>query len=230
MTEIDRGLRTGTKFAIAGMLLVGAMCLAAFPCGATVINGDFSAGLTGWTSVGDVQGVTDAVLGDTNADYSLLFQGVALTPGSYCLDFDFLNGLSSDVPVGTFAFPDTFFASLYFINDLPSFDLNGSVFDGVDALMDLDASGPSNVNGTLSASSLGSEWTHFSYHFTNNYAYVIPTFELFNFNGISSDSQVRLDNVAISECAVVPEPATMTLSAMGLLGLAASRFRKAKSL
>ena len=205
------------------------MALVALPCAALpVVNGTFDSGLAGWTTVGDVQAVTDASLGDNGVDYSLLYQGVALAPGTFRLEFDFMNLLSADVSED-FAFPDVFFASLYFTNDLGTFDLANAVFDDVAPLMDLDASGPSNVAGTVGASALGPDWAHFTFDFSNSYAYVVPVFELLNFNFLA-DSEVRLDNVAISQVAtVVPEPASLSLLVMGLAACAAVRRRYGKS-
>lgn len=206
-------------------------CFSAVPGYATVINGDFSTGLSDWTASGDVSATTEATLGDNGEIYSYLLQPVALANGQYRIEFDFLNLLSSDLTGDVNAFPDTFFASLFFTNDLPSFDLVGAVFDDVTPLMDLDASGALNVAGVLSPSVAGPNWTHFSFDFTNNYSYVIPVFELLDFNFVSADSVVSLDNVSITQpTGVVPEPATLTLMAMGLAGCIATRKRHAKSL
>ncbi len=208
-------------------------CLSALPSSASVINGDFSSGLGSWTTSGDVTAVTEATLGDNAEIYSYLYQAVALAPGQYRIEFDFLNLLSSDVASDPNAFPDTFFASLYFTNDLPSFDLTGAVFDDVAPLFDLESSGPLNVAGVLSPSAVGPDWTHFSFDFTNSFSYVIPVFEMLDFNVVSGDSTVGLDNVSITlDPAVVPipEPATLTLLGMGLAGWLAKRKRNAKSI
>lgn len=197
---------------------LAAVCLFAIPSGASIVNGTFDTGLTGWTSEGDVLAASDASLGDDGALYSLLYQGVALAPGSYRFEFDFLNALSGDL-IDDLSFPDTFFASLYFTNDLGTFDLANAVFDDVQSVMDLDASGPYNVAGTIGGSVLGPQWTHVTYDFTNAYAYVVPVFELLDLNGIGADSNVRVDNVSITaQSAIVPEPATFTLLALGLAG------------
>ena len=53
-------------------------------------------------------------------------------------------------------------------------------------------------------------------NFYNAYNYVIPTFELYDFNFADGDSKVFIDNVQINP---VPEPATFLLLASGLAGL-----------
>lgn len=206
------------------------LLFAAAPCQAMVVNGTFDSGLSGWTSEGDVTAAGDATVGDSGALYSLLFQPVALAPGQYTIEFDFFGLLSGDLSADPFAFPDTFFASLYFVNDAGTLDIANGIFDDVTPLLDLDELGPFNVAGTLDTSPLGPDWTHFSYTFTNNYAYVIPAFELLDFNFIAGDSQVRLDNVSLSTVTgVIPEPATLSLLFMGLLGCAARRARNTRN-
>lgn len=181
---------------------------------AALINSDFSSGLTGWTSQGDV--TTDnqeAVLGDDGVNDSLLYQPVALSSGQYRVEFDFLNGLSSVPP--TFGFLDSFFASLYFVNDLSQLDILGGSFDAITPLFDLDANGVSNLTGSVGLSSKGGNWRHFGLTFQNNFNYVIPAFELLEQNQINADSTVRIDNVSIAVSAV-PEPSTFFLLGSGV--------------
>lgn len=205
-------------------------CVSAAPSHASVINGNFDFGLSDWTASGDVSAAAEATLADNGQIYSYLLQPVALASGQYRIEFDFENLLSSDVLSDPNAFPDSFFASLFFVNDLSSFDLAGAVFDDVTPLLDADASGAFNVAGVLSPSAAGPNWTHFSFDFTNNYNYVIPVFELLDFNFVSADSAVNLDNVSITQpIGVVPEPATFITVAMGLAGCIATRKRNAKS-
>jgi len=96
---------------------------------ATLTNNDFSNGLNGWSVNGDgdsdviVNSLDEAVLGDNNAITSELYQGALLVKGNtYVLDFYFSNKLSSFVPSDPSAFFDTYFASLYFIDDINLFN------------------------------------------------------------------------------------------------------------
>lgn len=138
--------------------------------------------------------------------------------GQYTLEFDFLNRLSGNVP--NLTFPDAFFASLYFANDLNQFDLTNGVFDDAQALFDLDYSGVANNQGLLSTSGKGGDWQHFSMVFTNLYNFVIPVFELFGLNGMDGDSLVSIDNVTLNASTppshAVPEPTSLLLWLVGI--------------
>ncbi len=178
-------------------------------------NGDFANGLTGWSTLGDVTADNqEAVLGDNGATDSLLYQAVALAPGQYSLQFDFLNDLSPVLP--NLGFLDTFFASLYFINDVSQLDILGGGFDAFTPLFDLDANGVFNLTGSVGASSKGGNWQHYALTFPNSFNYVVPPFELLEQNFINADSTVRIDNVSI-ELSAVPEPGTLLLVSSGLL-------------
>ena len=184
---------------------------------ATPVNGDFSSGLTAWTAQGDVAVESEAaVLGDDAEWYSLMYQGVALAPGAYELEFDFLNLLSAEVP--NFALgPDYFVAGLYFTNDLASFDLMTGAYDAAMMLMDMDYSGVLNSNGAVSPVAGVTDWSRYSIVFDTTYAYVVPVFEFYDFNFVDNDSAISLDNVAIRPVeAVIPEPATVLILACGL--------------
>jgi hypothetical protein len=198
--------------------------LIAVPSSASIVNGNFDSGLAGWSTLGEVAVSGDADVSDSNADYSALYQAVALGAGLYRLEFDLETVLSGDLSADPFAFPDGFFASLYLTNDLGAFDLPGGVFDDVLPLLDADDQGLFNVAGTLSASPLGAGWTHFAYQFSNSYAYAIPAFELIDLNFVAGDSHAGIDNVTLTPVTgVVPEPATLSLLALGLAGFAVRR-------
>lgn len=180
---------------------------------------DFSAGLGAWTATGAVATVNEEVrLADDEAT-AFLYQGIATPPGSTSIEFDFNNNLSPDFNQGTFL--DSFFASLFFVDDLNQFDLLGSVFDDSLALLDLDAQGAFNVNGDITPSDKGPDWLHFSATFVNNYAYVIPVFEVNDLNLVAGDSEVLIDNVVIA----VPEARGVALLLVGM-SLALGRRRR----
>jgi hypothetical protein len=189
-----------------------------------VQNGDFSDGLNGWTSQGDVQVVDHAArLGDNLSTHSLLYQGVALPPGTYTLTFDFKNSLSSiSSSEPLFVFYDVFFATLFFVNDLSKFDPQNGQFDDAIDLFDLEYSGPFDVTGRITASPRGPNWSRFALTFHNKFNYAIPYFELYDQNFINNDSQVFVDDVSIIAGAAVPAMSlwSMIIFSIGLLGIA----------
>lgn len=205
------------------IILVSLLNLFTVDVYAVPLNGDFSSGLSSWSTVGAVTVDNgEAILGDGDngcAFCSRLYQGALLGPGDYLLEFDFQNGLSESVPQGSFF--DTFFASVYFTNNLATFDVDGGVFDSALALLDFDALGTTLQSGSTSSSSIAG-WVHYQVAFSNSFSYLIPFFELIDLNGIAGDSTARLDNVSIT---AVPEPLTSTLVVSGILGLG---FRRQK--
>jgi hypothetical protein len=144
----------------------------------------------------------------------------------YRISFDFKNELSPvpyDVDSGQFAFLDSFYATLYFVNSCSKFNLETCSFDYVLPLFDLDYNGPFNNHGNISQSIRGGDWLHFDMVFANHFHKVIPTFELFDLNYINDDSEVLIADVSISQ---VPIPGTILLLGAGLLGLIGTRFRQ----
>jgi len=196
------------------MVLIAISFAFAAICHATPIaNGDFAAGLDGWQSEGDVNVESEAaVLGDDGDFYSLLYQPVALDAGAYTFEFDFMNSLSQTVDPGTF--PDTAFVTLYFVDDVSQLDVAGGLYDDYLAILDLDYMGPFNVNGSIESSVVGPEWSHLTVNFENSYNYVVPAFELLDSNFVNNDSNLLVDNVAVS---IIPEPGTLVILASGLL-------------
>ena len=182
---------------------------------------DFSAGLVNWTNSGDVSvSSEEMVLGDSTTNRTITYRPFALAPETYTIEFDFNNQLSDTFDTGTF--PDVFFASMYFTDDLGAFSIVSNMFAASLALMDLDYIGPYNVLGTIGASIKGPQWSHYTGTFTTSNTYSILAFELDSLNETSGDSAVRIDNISIT---VVPEPASILLVALGLAFLLSTRRR-----
>ncbi|MEN6626146.1 MAG: PEP-CTERM sorting domain-containing protein [Candidatus Sumerlaeia bacterium] len=198
------------KFTVALALL---LCAPISHAG--LINGDFSAGSTGWTSSGVViYGSSLAILSDFTGN-SGIYQGVQVTPGAgYLYQFDWAAYLGGAMP-GTMDAVDTFTPSLYFVNDLSQFSLDplNPVYDAVIHFGTI--GGPLADGGT------------FTFYFTTPYQYVIPVFELYGTN-LFPDSMVMIDNVRLTDpqSPVVPEPATLMLVGGGLAGLGLRLRRK----
>lgn len=207
--------RVTVCFGLVGAIFSALLLLPMAVDGAAIVtNGAFADGLDGWEIRGAIAGSSGiAVVTDENANVSLLFQPVEATPGIFEVRFDFRNALSSDVPTGRLA--DTFFATLYFTNDVTTLDIQAGVFDRAIPLFDLDSRGPFNVNGTIGASSKGAGWSLFTRSFENTHAFIVPAFELRDFNFINDDSAVAVDNVVM-----VPEPGSWLLTSGTLAGLA----------
>ncbi|MFH0730123.1 MAG: PEP-CTERM sorting domain-containing protein [Pseudomonadota bacterium] len=218
---------------------------------AGVINGDFSDGLTGWitggittsdttpdvvATWGDVEVTTDEEVflrdGTTSGNgvpyYSYLYQGVILSSGWYTLEFDFKQPTFSDPK--DFTFPDSFYASVFFAGELSSFDLFNMqygddilpliAFENGEVIFDND--GKTNTDPNLK----GTGWIHYGITFQNNYAFVIPTFEISDYDNDPGSSVVFLDNISITEAtAPIPEPGTFLLLCAGLVFLTVMRGR-----
>jgi len=165
--------------------------------------------------------------GDNGAVWSYLYSFNPLSPGMYNIDFYFKNDLSdvaAPPPAPPFAFLDSFYATLLFRDDktLPDCD---DCYKSM-PMFDLDAGGVFNNFGTVSTSPEGDDWLHFSMAFENMYAYVVPGFELIDWNCIDDDSQVQLANVCISQ---IPIPSAFLLLGSGLIGTIGLLRRRAKS-
>ncbi|HZJ16488.1 MAG TPA: immunoglobulin domain-containing protein, partial [Chthoniobacteraceae bacterium] len=166
-----------------------------------LVNGGFDSGLSGWQTQGGVfpsMGV--AVLADDSFTSGLLWQPVASLDGRFTLTFDYNNALSASVPQGALA--DSFFATLYFTDNLATFDIAGGMFDQAISLFDLDATGLANVTGSIGPSSKGANWSLFTLTFDNTHGFIVPAFDLRDLNLVNDDSAVALDNVKLTE---IPE-------------------------
>ena len=180
--------------------------------------------LDGWHYGGDVSASgCDKALGDHGADRSYVYNFFPTGMGNFKISFDFRNNLS-EVPYvpgsDDFAFFDTFYATLYFVNSCSRFNLDNCSCQLAIPLFDLDHNGPFNVHGNIGPSQRGAGWLRFDMVFTNYFYLAVPTFELFNLNAIDHDSEVLIGDVSISQ---VPIPGTIFLLGAGLLGLFSAR-------
>ncbi len=194
-------------------------------------EGCFCSPFDGWHRDGDVYASgCDKALGDHGADRSYLYNFYPTGRGQFRLSFDFRNNLS-DLPYvpgsDDFAFLDTFYATIFFVNSCSRFDLDNCSCQLAIPLFDLDHNGPFNVHGNIGPSQRGADWLHFDMVFTNYFYLAVPTFELFNLNAIDGDSEVMIGDVSISP---VPIPGTIFLFGTGVLSLLSVRicrnFRK----
>ncbi len=176
-----------------------------------ILKNNCSTGFRRWFYGGDVEVNyhSSAVLGDNETAWSYLYSLYYLNPGRYQVSFDIKNELSP-IPYGNdsppYAFLDSFYASIFFRDDpgTPEPEQGYQLIP----LFDLDANGITNNCGDISASSLGSEWLHFSMTFENTHHYVAPVFELFDWNYNSDDSHVTVANICVSQ---VPLPSSLIL-------------------
>ena len=164
--------------------------------------------------------------GDNGEIWSYLYSFNPLGPGMYTIDFDILNNLSdasAPPPAPPFAFLDTFYATLLFMENKTFPDCH-DCYESM-PMFDMDAGGIFNSFGTVSQSSEGPDWLHFNMTFQNTHAYIVPGFELIDWNCIDDDSQVQIANVCISQ---IPIPSAFLLLASGLAGIVGLLQRREK--
>lgn len=193
-----------------------------------VSNGDFASsnlGGTGWVTQGSVFApVGVASLGDDTSARAFLYQIVPVSGGNYTLSFDLNPGLSPNLQPGNF--PDTFFSSVYFTDTPASFDLIGNTgYMGFRQVADLDAGGITSLGSGVTTTPAPGQpgFTRFTVTLSTPAAYLVPVFELFNLNGITPDSVVRVDNVVAAD--LVPEPGRMLLVLAGCAAAILARRR-----
>ena len=165
--------------------------------------------------------------GDNGEIWSYLYSFNPLSPGMYNIDFDIRNDLSNATappPAPLFAFLDTFYATLLFMDKKTLPDCDGC-YESM-PMFDLDAGGIFNSFGAISQSTEGPDWLHFSMAFQNTHAYIVPGFELIDWNCIDDDSQVQITNVCISQ---IPIPSALLLLGSGLIGTVGLMRRRIKS-
>ncbi len=241
MTSIQiHGLERAAK-----ILLLMAVCAVATPSlsNADVTNGGFETGdLTGWTLAGFGQ-ATGSGIGVTPTEGS--FQGYIQTTGnltalapavaaSLGLAGPAIAGLGAGTPVNgtgisqnvTVAAGDTLSFNWNFLtdeltelpmyNDFGFFSVSGSAF-----LLASRNSSTYNVVSPPAGFEGQTGWMTQSYTFPSAGTYSIG-FGVFNVGDAGFDSALVLDAISIP----VPEPASATLSALGLIGLAVCGWRR----
>jgi hypothetical protein len=182
--------------ALAGMTVFG---------GLTLQNGDFSAGLSGWTvEYGDVtDGGGYALFQEHPIDLSsTLSQEFTLPPLARELSFDMVMSAEAGGDYDPFSWPDAFTASLY---DNPT-DLNPLVSNsGVDDFFYLDNTGYWETAGIFDGTRVSLDVSGFR---------GMNTYLVFDLWGGTDGmlTNVSLDNVNIS---VIPAPAALFLGLIG---------------
>lgn len=173
---------------------------------------DFSEGLTGWTAMGNVAEVNQAaLLGDAQSDHSILYRAAEWDQPTFTIELEVRDVLSETVNPQAFA--DAFFASVYFVDDLGTFDLATLSYDHALPLFTADSEqGLRLHNGVIGPGDLGAGWQRYQAQLPGDYRYIVPVFELLNYNLTQGDSIVLIDNVAI-----IPEPPSAVLLVFGAL-------------
>ena len=184
-----------------------------------IVNADFSAGVTGWQSVGTVfnTGQT-AVLSDQGGARVILFQTVAVpveATAALTLSYDLFAALSPVASIGQT--PDSLFLTA-FLGTVPFGNSFGSgLFDSAVALLDADFRGATNfAPGLISGPSpKGAGWTRYRMSLPVT-GFVTVSFELLDGNAVVGDSTAAVDNVVL-DAVPVPEPgAAMLLALTGM--------------
>jgi hypothetical protein len=127
--------------------------------------------------------------------------------------------VSEEVP--DFAFPDATFVSAILSDEQVSDPIAPPASSSTLPLMDAYGASVEDVwDGSITSSSKGQGWEHYSVVVLINTNYFVPVFDLLDSNYIFADSMFLVDNVSLSASAEIPEPSTLLLSLLGLSGLA----------
>jgi hypothetical protein len=177
------------------LFILPAVVLLRLSAASDIPNGDFSSGLDQWNGEGTVVAQNNEALFRDQVPVSRLWTAYNFSgPGLF--SFDFSSILSTNVPPA--AGPDVFFVTLYFVNDLDTFDLLTGQFDEAQPLLDIDRAGPAPTVGVVESSvAKPSGWSLYSTFIDTAYRFVIPVFEFFNDNLATNDSEIRIDNVSL---------------------------------
>ena len=182
---------------------------------------------SGGVTVGDLSGNSVVEMTDYEYDFSnpvdtTLSQSFLSGAGSYTFSFEYNANIAQ--PIGAFDFPDVFQASIYFTNDIDSFDIFDAGSYEVLDLFSLDSLGLTSVDADVAIGN-GGIGNQVSIDFVTEFSYVIPYFSLLEIDYIAENSTVYLDNLVLEKNPiVVPEPGVLWLFLVGIAGLAMSRF------
>ena len=166
------------------------------PTYAELANGSFLENLAGWKAAWPVEvRAGEAVLDDRQTPHVFLFQAVRADAGFVSITFDFQSTLSDQAAPN--AFRDSFYASLYEVANPSDFITEHDKFIASHGLMDMDASGPFDVQGTVSATPGRAGWSRFTGTVPVTQPYVVVVFELYDLNFVVGDSAVHVDNVSV---------------------------------
>jgi len=207
---------TATRLA----LLASVLALVPSPVFATSLaNGDFSAGLTAWTSTGGVSdGGGFALIRDTSF-FNSLDQTFTIPVGAVSLSFDYTFASTGPTTPAS----DTFAANL--LDPSPSFSpiLSKSPTDDWFLLID-------SATGTDKASMVTLSGNHVTLDLSS---VTLPksallTFDLIGGNGLP-DARLTIDNVSIlQQVNAIPEPVTLAAIPLGVLAVGAYLQRRRK--
>ncbi len=197
---------------------------ASSPLGAAVAefrNGDFSAGLEGWETEGEVQVTSGFALQlDSAAAIARLYQSVEIDRGFWEISFNFQHAFSSQSTVGVLV--DTGFATLFLSEDpfqapanLGELPVDPPAGQQALELFDADFRGLREVGGTVELLGSRPGWSRFTATFRSDGGYLTPFLELVDQNFIDGDSAAAYDDFLLVR---IPEPSAGFL----LLGWAAA--------
>jgi len=195
---------------IASLLLIGAVANAA-----TIVNGSFELGLNpGGTEPAGSTAITGWVVLPTDIDW---ISGLGNIPETFATDGSLYLDLNGDQPGGISQTFTTVSGQLYRV----TFDMNANGTEG-QRVRSLEVSAGAD-SATFSAVS-GLIWTTYNFEFIATSASTDLSFVSLFTTGSACGPAVDaicagplLDNVRISDAPGVPEPATVSLTILGLI-------------